>query len=88
MGECGDRLSGGQKQRIGIARALYRNPKVLIMDESTNSLDYATEQAILKEVNMLKGNKTIIIIAHRSTTLNICDNIYKLSFEGIMETKI
>jgi len=88
VGECGDRLSGGQKQRIGIARALYRNPKVLIMDESTNSLDYATEQAILKEVNMLKGNKTIIIIAHRSTTLNICDNIYKLSFEGIMETKI
>jgi len=88
VGECGDRLSGGQKQRIGIARALYRNPKVLIMDESTNSLDYATEQAILKEVNMLKGNKTIMIVAHRLTALNICENIYKLSFEGITETKI
>ena len=88
VGECGDRLSGGQKQRIGIARALYRNPKLLIMDESTNSLDFNTEQAILKEVNMLKGKKTILIIAHRSTALNFCENIYKLSLEGLSETNL
>jgi len=88
VGECGDRLSGGQKQRIGIARALYRNPKLLIMDESTNSLDFNTEQAILKEVNMLKGKKTILIIAHRSTALNFCENIYKLSSEGLSETNL
>jgi ABC-type bacteriocin/lantibiotic exporter with double-glycine peptidase domain len=58
------------------------------MDESTNSLDFNTEQAILKEVNMLKGKKTILIIAHRSTALNFCENIYKLSSEGLSETNL
>ena len=88
VGECGDRLSGGQKQRIGIARALYRNPKVLIMDESTNSLDFDTEKAILKEVNMLKGKKTILIIAHRPTALSFCEDIYKLTFDGLSKTNL
>jgi len=83
VGECGERMSGGQRQRIGIARALYNNPKILVLDEATNSLDDKTEQAIIKEVNYLKGKKTIIMIAHRISTLSNCEKIYKMAEDGL-----
>jgi len=87
IGEFGDKISGGQRQRIAIARALYRDPKVLIFDEFTNSLDLETEKNILKEVLNLKGKKTIIMIAHRLTTLENCDLIYKIEEGKILEVK-
>ena len=83
IGEFGDRISGGQRQRIAIARALYTDPKVLILDECTNSLDVKTEKQILNEVNSLKGKKTIIMITHRLLTLENCDHIYKIDKEGL-----
>jgi len=76
IGERGIRLSGGQRQRIGIARALYHNPEVLIMDEATSALDNATEKAVVESINSLKGNRTIIMIAHRLTTVQNCDKLY------------
>ena len=83
VGEFGDKISGGQRQRIAIARALYTDPKVLILDECTNSLDIDTEKQILNEVNFLKGKKTIIMITHRPSTLENCDCIYKIDKEGL-----
>lgn len=80
---CGDRgakLSGGQRQRIGIARALYRNPKVLILDEATSALDNETEKQITDTILKLKGQITIISIAHRLSTLENCD--FKIKFEN------
>ena len=76
IGERGIRLSGGQRQRIGIARALYHNPKVMIMDESTNSLDFLTEQAIIESINNISKDITTILITHRLNTLKKCDVIY------------
>ena len=83
LGECGERISGGQRQRIGIARAIYNDPKLLIFDESTNSLDLDTEKAIINDVDLLKGNKTIIMIAHRMSTLSICEKIYRLTEDDL-----
>ena len=77
VGEDGVRISGGQRQRIGIARALYKNADVLIMDESTSALDQETEKKIMKDLNSL-GEKTIIMIAHRLSTLSECDRIIEL----------
>lgn len=79
IGERGVRLSGGQKQRIGIARALYRNPSILILDEATSSLDLQTEAQIVKEINKLRGKITLIIVAHRFSTISQCDYIYELN---------
>jgi len=78
VGERGVRLSGGQRQRIGIARALYHNPQVLILDEATSALDNLTEQAVMEAVNNLGHDITIILIAHRISTVRQCDQIYLL----------
>ena len=75
VGERGIRLSGGQRQRIGIARALYHNPQVLILDEATSALDNMTEKAVMEAVHNLGKQITIILIAHRLTTVKKCDNI-------------
>ena len=79
VGEFGDRLSGGQRQRIAIARSLYNNPKILILDEFTNFLDSSTEKEIINEVNALKGKKTIIMITHRHATLENVTEFIKLT---------
>ena len=76
VGERGVRLSGGQRQRIGIARALYRNPSVLVLDEATSALDNLTERAVMSAVDQLGNEKTIIIIAHRLSTVRNCDLIF------------
>lgn len=85
VGESGIMLSGGQKQRIGIARALYNNPEILIFDEATSSLDYETEKNVMDSIYKLKGKKTIIIVAHRLSSLNKCDTIYKLGSGKLKE---
>lgn len=78
VGERGVRLSGGQRQRIGIARALYHNPEVLILDEATSALDNETEKEIANTIRNMQGLKTILIIAHRLTTIEGCDRVYYL----------
>jgi ABC-type multidrug transport system fused ATPase/permease subunit len=83
VGERGIRLSGGQRQRIGIARALYRNPEVLILDEATSALDGITESAIMDTLDRLAHKKTIILIAHRITTVRACDKIFILE-KGVL----
>jgi ABC-type multidrug transport system fused ATPase/permease subunit len=85
VGERGVRISGGQKQRIGIARALYKNPNILILDEATSALDTKTENEVMEAVNSLHGIKTIIIVAHRLSTVEKCDVIYKLHGGKIIE---
>ena len=86
LGERGLRLSGGQKQRIGIARALYHKSSVLVFDEATSALDTETETEIMSEISNLKGDQTIIVIAHRLSTLKHCDRILELSKGSIVNT--
>jgi ABC-type multidrug transport system fused ATPase/permease subunit len=78
VGERGIRLSGGQRQRIGIARALYHDPTVLVLDEATSALDTETERGVMGAVTALHGSKTILIVAHRLTTVAHCDRLYRL----------
>ena len=85
VGEKGIKLSGGQKQRIGIARALYKKPKILVLDEATSSLDINTEQEIMKSINLLTGSLTIIIISHRYSTLAGCNKIFQIKDNNILE---
>ena len=86
VGERGIRLSGGQRQRIGIARALYHNPEVLILDEATSSLDGITEEVIIDAIKNLSHKKTIIMIAHRLTTVQECDIIHFMSNGKIVDS--
>ncbi len=86
VGERGIRLSGGQRQRIGIARALYHNPQVIILDEATSALDNQTEQAVMDAVNNIGKNITIILIAHRLSTVKKCDEIFLLD-KGELKNK-
>ncbi len=85
IGEFGDKISGGQRQRIAIARAFYNNPEVLILDEFTNSLDHITESKITGEINNFKRKKTIIIIAHKISTLKNCDRVFRLQNSNLEE---
>ena len=79
VGERGVRVSGGQRQRIGIARALYHNREILVLDEATSALDSETEQLVSQAINALAGSRTLIVIAHRYSTIEKCDRIYELS---------
>ncbi|MDZ7755169.1 ABC transporter ATP-binding protein [Rhodohalobacter sp.] len=85
VGENGTRISGGQRQRIGIARALYHNPQVLVMDEATSALDNITEKEITSAIESLKGDKTVIMIAHRLTTVQNCDTLYLMKDGKIVD---
>jgi ABC-type multidrug transport system fused ATPase/permease subunit len=78
VGERGARISGGQRQRVGIARALYRDPEVLVFDEATSALDTDTEKEVMKAVDKLTGTKTILMIAHRLSTIENCDVVYRV----------
>jgi ABC-type bacteriocin/lantibiotic exporter with double-glycine peptidase domain len=83
IGDRGVKLSGGQRQRLGIARALYHKPEVLIFDEATASLDSKTEKSFMESVNNFKGDLTLIMIAHRISTLSDCDKIYEVANKSI-----
>jgi ABC-type branched-subunit amino acid transport system ATPase component len=85
VGERGVRLSGGQRQRIGIARALYHRPSVLVLDEATSSLDTETEHGVMQAVQALQGDKTVIIVAHRLSTVEYCDRLYRLDAGRIVD---
>jgi ATP-binding cassette, subfamily B, bacterial PglK len=86
VGERGVRLSGGQRQRIGIARALYGDPAVLILDEATSALDHETEKYVISSIERLKGKRTIIMIAHRLTTVRNCDRIFMINQGQVIDS--
>ena len=95
MGERGVRLSGGQRQRIGIARALYKQASVLVFDEATSALDNATEQSVMDAIDGLDRELTILLIAHRLSTVRRCDTIVEIgegrviaqgTYEDLLET--
>ncbi len=85
IGENGTRLSGGQRQRVGIARALYHDPQVLVMDEATSALDNITEKEITRAIEALKGDRTVIMIAHRLSTVENCDVLYLMKDGKIVD---
>jgi ATP-binding cassette subfamily B protein len=85
VGERGVRLSGGQRQRIGLARALYRRPRLLILDEATSALDETTEKAVLAALQGLRGDMTLVTVAHRATTLAACDRLIRVDRGRVSE---
>ena len=87
VGERGVRISGGQRQRIGIARALYRNPEILVFDEATSALDNETEKEVMRAIESLQGTKTIIMIAHRLSTIENCDEVYRIEEGNIVRER-
>jgi ABC-type bacteriocin/lantibiotic exporter with double-glycine peptidase domain len=87
IGERGSKFSGGQQQRIGIARALYKNPEILILDEATNALDEKSEKEILNTVCNLKDNLTIILVSHKKTVLDFCDKVYEIKNGHLIQKK-
>ena len=86
VGERGVRLSGGQRQRIGIARALYKQADVIIFDEATSALDTETEQSVMQAIECLSADLTILIVAHRISTLQNCTQIVEVGAGGIRRT--
>lgn len=82
VGERGVKFSGGQRQRVAIARALYCNPEILVLDEATSALDNETEKAVMESIDALQGKKTLIIVAHRLSTIMNCDSVYEIK-DGI-----
>ena len=87
VGERGTRLSGGQIQRIGIARALYRSSQILILDEATSALDIMTEDRVMTSIRSLSPSKTLIVVAHRLSTLTFCDRIFEIKNHEVFEVK-
>ena len=85
IGERGVRFSGGQRQRIAIARALYRKPSVLVLDEATSALDSETEIAVMDAINRLKGKITLLVVAHRLSTIKNCDTIYEVNEKKVVK---
>ena len=86
IGERGIRLSGGQRQRLGIARALYHNPSLIVFDEATSALDHETEKSVMDALDNLAHHKTIIMVAHRTSTLRKCDNIFRVEDGKIIDS--
>lgn len=86
LGERGVRLSGGQRQRVGIARALYHHPEILVLDEATSALDATTEKDVIEAITALRGSRTIIMVAHRLSTLMQCDRLYRLDNGCLVQT--
>ena len=83
LGDFGGKLSGGQKQRIGIARALYKESPILLLDRSTSSLDRESEDRFVQQIVKIKSTKTIIIVSHRDNALKFCEKIYKLENKNL-----
>ena len=86
VGEGGARVSGGQKQRIGLARALYEDPDLLVLDEATSSLDYETEEEIINNIFKFNENKIILMITHRLSTLKFCNKVINLEKGGFIKS--
>ena len=86
IGEFGARISGGQRQRIGIARAIYSNSEILVLDEATSAVDLQTEEKIIKNINSL-SKKTIIIISHRMSTIKDCNKIFEIKDNNLRQIK-
>ena len=87
IGERGSRLSGGQRQRIGLARALYHKPDLLVLDETTSSLESDTERKIMETIIKLQKNKTIILITHNQNLINQCNNIFLIKNQKLIQEK-
>lgn len=87
IGDRGVMLSGGQRQRLGIARALYKDPQILVFDEATSALDNETESALMKSIEGLKGKRTVLIIAHRLNTIQNCDCVYEIKNSSLVRLR-